>query len=336
MRLRESLPFVHPKVREIPAAEFDAFLKSAAMGEEEFETFVMILGATPWLARDWASGATPIPRERTAQIEAAMEAERRDAAAREAGLPMCAKFKELEDELVSLRTDIFMEVIAQARRIEAHAESCPVCRARQAFLDKRFGTVKPRLPWWKRPFGLQRIVAPLPLPSWAPKKHRFASRTIWASLQMTAIGAAILGVPAIFSGAVRRELGPILTTALIPGAATFIAAMGLAAFAGSWIRSKFHRRVGFASMVGGVATVYTLVAVFVAGAVVFWGAHPFTDFAVMPFARHVVALTGLGAMFGFQRRDPFEDYDAIETVPSPSQLPAAPPTPEASNDRPAM
>jgi hypothetical protein len=125
---------------KMSAAELDAGLKAMALSNDDFEDLAIDVGITAPILREWASGATPIPRRKVEMFVGMFDMHKRGAAVRAAGIPECAWLRSTSAAMTALNAGGKQrKAVAMAKTLKAHRATCPVCRARREFEMKAFG-----------------------------------------------------------------------------------------------------------------------------------------------------------------------------------------------------
>lgn len=289
----------------MPAAEFDAALKSLALSEDDLEEFALNNGVTPGILRDWALGAVPIPPEKTEWIEVAIDGHRRWAALRDSGLPECEWMKTSAGQISALAEDENLPRLLQhIRRLKEHDAACPVCQARTRFIETRFGPIDdPPKPWWRREYA---VIEHAPLPQWVPKWARPAARGVLHALRALVI-AGVLALPIFLIPGAVAFAWPVMMTALLPGAATLIVAMAMGGLAMSFTRIALRRFPTARAYASGIIAVVAFAGTWAVAARVVWGANAFAEFELAGAAKFAAQMALLGVMFGYTMKGELDD-----------------------------
>ena len=192
------------------------------------EAMAAELGLTPAIVRAWERGGLAVPRAYAEAVRWRLYVHERERALAESGIPPCPWVDRFEAQPPARST------ADERRRLQAfvtHAEGCPTCRARHAFVRDHFPeppdpplptwvrfvsgaqTRLRRLPQWARPAAtgallfaaltLVRVIVELPAAGSAPGGWGVATLTA-----LGAVGAALVigGVVGALWGLVRRLL----------------------------------------------------------------------------------------------------------------------------------
>ena len=152
----------------VNTTEFQAMRQRLQQSDEELADF---LGVSPGTVLAWIEARREVPRRYAQQIEWLAASAEREAALRDSGLPECHW---MQAHVAKPLADDQDAVLKHVKAANDHVEGCPVCRAREQFIEERFGPMPP-MPQsgWMRVFAwIERI------PPWA---------------RPAAVGAAILG-----------------------------------------------------------------------------------------------------------------------------------------------
>ena len=187
------------------AAELVAARKALGLTDIDL---ALELSVTPDVVRAWETGSSRIPRRRAEHIQWLVAAAERKAALRASGLPECEWIRAQNERPLPSNADAIHERI---QAVKAHALTCPVCKARERYIEKHFGPMPafPQ-PGWIRIFGwFERV------PAWA---------------RPAVVGALVLG--AIVSVRILFALPVLFSSPGVLGGA--LLAVGAAAGAGAF------------------------------------------------------------------------------------------------------
>ena len=118
------------------------------------------LAVTPVVLSEWEAGTSRVPARHARKLRWLMAVEERHAALRASDLGECPWVVAWEAD-DSDRAD--EEILRRLKQLQAHAENCPTCVARERFITERFGPI-PDYPHE----GFMRVFAWVAgLPTWA-------------------------------------------------------------------------------------------------------------------------------------------------------------------------
>ena len=98
------------------------------------------LGLTPAVIEAWREGRAGVPRRHAETLRWKGAVAERKHALDASGLPYCAWLAELENKELPAGE---VEMAREMERVERHMATCPTCRAREAFVNERFGPMPP-------------------------------------------------------------------------------------------------------------------------------------------------------------------------------------------------
>ena len=181
------------------------------------------LGVSPKAVRGWADGSLRIPKHEAQSVAWHAALVERQAALQAAGIPECDWVKAWEAEPLPKRTE---DLEPHFKRVETHADQCPICQERERFLRERFPPM-PELPVTGLPgvmLGWQRWLSRFP--EWTHPV--FNGAAIVAALVAMRIvvmvprGVSWIMLVALVGGALFGAIGGLAYSALRP----YIAAGG--------------------------------------------------------------------------------------------------------------
>jgi hypothetical protein len=123
----------------VTPAEFNAARAVLGLSDDHLAADT---GVTPDIVRAWSSGAARIPPKYAQHLTWLVAAHERQAALATSGLPECEWLRSRQDLPSGASREAMMK---DADAVMKHLEVCPVCLARQRYIEERFGPM-PGLP----------------------------------------------------------------------------------------------------------------------------------------------------------------------------------------------
>lgn len=211
-----------------------AALRARLRGSDE--EIADTLGIDVARLRRWSDGTERVPRHERRLLEFFAASEERGRALEESGLAECAQYAEMIEADTSDDPD---EMRAANEREAAHRAACPLCQARERFVEARFGPMPPfPTPAWLTPF---MIIERLPS-SLRPAAYGAAALAALVSLR------ALFAIPALVA---RPALAIELLVAILAAAA----AGASGGFAFTLVRPTFTRLGRFGDYCTGIVCV---------------------------------------------------------------------------------
>lgn len=204
------------------------------MAKMSVDQLASLVGRSPSQVEAWEAGTSRPPARAAAMLRYVHAVEERSALLERSGLPSCRDLERLRERVASAGDDS-RRALASSLDLLAHMKACPVCRAREEYIERHGPPLPPMpMPTWLRMMnapvdGGRRLIDRLPAPIRPPEGRAgegrrgglaiaaFLTLVVLARFSLFVIIGLVRGAPMADTVAAMLRMLPLVVVTYVAG-----------------------------------------------------------------------------------------------------------------------